>query len=436
VHGEHRKPVFIDAFAILTTRRRPHLNACFSSSVLRLEVSAPRRKLPSLMRLFDRYIGRQVLVGTLFAILLLSTILVMGSLFQKIRPLLVDFGAPPSIILEFLISVIPFYLIYTIPWAFLSAVLLVFGRMSSDHELTGFRVAGISLTRLAAPVFVLGAALSGLCLWLNVEVAPRSKQGADQIAIKAFFKDPRSMLSAAAEQDGLERLEDSLKGIRAYIEKSDNADGSDSTTMRGLHLFKIRDRDDPSGADIYVHAMRAEAVVDEQKREFRFHLYDSLFETSKPKTDKNGNPLPGNPPGEPQFVLSGEAVPLVLPFEYAQRKESPSSKTNRELREFIAANPKLHPKYRIGRYWAEMQRRYASSFACLAFAFIGIPLGIKARRKDTSTGLILSLLIGAAYFVCGMMGGATETGVLIATWAPNVVCVVLGLILLRRARFR
>ena len=35
-----------------------------------------------------------------------------------------------------------------------------------------------------------------------------------------------------------------------------------------------------------------------------------------------------------------------------------------------------------------------------------------------------------------MMGGSTEQGVLIATWAPNVVCVILGLILLRRARFR
>jgi lipopolysaccharide export system permease protein len=134
--------------------------------------------------------------------------------------------------------------------------------------------------------------------------------------------------------------------------------------------------------------------------------------------------------------MSGEAVPLVLDFQVARGKDRPASMTNRELREYIAANPKLAPKYRIGRYWAEMQRRYASSFACLAFAFIGIPLGIKARRKDTSTGLILSLLIGAAYFVCGMMGGSTERGVLIATWAPNVVCVILGLILLRRARFR
>lgn len=380
------------------------------------------------MRLFDRYIGRQVLVGTLFAIVLLSTILVMGSLFQKIRPLLVDFGAPPSIIGAFVLSVIPFSLIYTIPWAFLSAVLLVFGRLSSDHEITGFRVAGISLTRLAAPVFVIGAALSALCLWLNVEVAPRSSQATDKIAITAFFKDPRSMLSAAAEQDGLERLEDSLKDVRAYIEKSDGS------KMQGLHLFKIHDSSQPDAADIYVHAMRAEAKIDDEKKEFSFHLYDAMFETSRPPSQEERDK--GITHQDPQFVLSSEAVPLVLPFEFALRKERPASKTNQEIRDYIAEHPHWPAKYRIGRYWAEIQRRYASSFACLAFAFIGIPLGIKTRRKDTSTGLILSLLIGAAYFVCGMMGGSTEQGVLIATWAPNVVCVLLGIYLLRRARFR
>ena len=116
------------------------------------------------------------MLGTLFAIVLLSTILVMGSLFQNLRMLIVEFGAPPKIILEFILATIPFSLIYTIPWAFLTAVLLVFGRMSSDNELTGFRVAGVSLKRLALPVFALGAALSALCMWLNLEIAPRAKE--------------------------------------------------------------------------------------------------------------------------------------------------------------------------------------------------------------------------------------------------------------------
>lgn len=370
------------------------------------------------MRLSDRYIGRQVITGTVFAILLLSTILIMGSVFQKIRPLLVEFGAPLSIIWDFLVSVIPFSLIYTIPWAFLSAVLLVFGRMSSDHELTGFRVAGISLARLSAPVFAIGAALSALCLWLNVEVAPKSNKFADEILIKAFFMDPRSMLRAAAEEDGLERLEESAKNARVYL------DESDGTNLKGLHLFVIPDpkAEKPSPAR-YVHAMRAQAVVDEVKKEFRFHLFDAYIESTKED-------------GKPEIAVSSEAVPAVVPFELRARKEKPSAMNNAEIGEYLNKNPGLASRYRIGRYWAEMQRRYSSSFACLAFAFIGIPLGIKARRKDTSTGLILSLLIGAAYFICGMGGGTTKAAVLAGLWGPNIVCILLGLYLLRRARFR
>ena len=377
------------------------------------------------MRLSDRYIGRQVLVGTLFAIILLSSILVLGSVFQTIRTLLVDFGAPPSIIGEFIWATIPFSLIYTIPWAFLSAVLLVFGRMSSDNELVGFRVAGMSLYRLALPVFVIGLLLSALCMWLNLEVAPKAKAASKQIATRAFFMNPRAMLTAAAEQDGLARLEDSLKNTRAYIEKSEvTVGGSEGVTMRGLHLFQLRDEANPNSTDKYVHAMKAETVVDDTNQEFRMHLYDAMFMTEEE--------------GIPRSMIAGESVPVVLPFTPRKTKESPAIMSNAEIRNFIKTKMEPSPVLRkyIHRYEAEIYNRYASSFACLAFAFVGIPLGIKARRKDTSTGLVLSLLIGAAYFIFGMIGGNSHNGVLIAAWAPNVVCVVLGLILLRRARFR
>lgn len=417
------------------------------------------------MRLSDRYIGRQVLGGTLFAILLLSTILIMGSLFQNLRMLIVELGAPLSIIGEFMLAAIPFSLIYTIPWAFLSAVLLVFGRLSSDNELTGFRIAGMSLQRLSLPVFALGFALSALCLWLNLEVAPKAKQTSKFIATRAFFMDPRSVLSAAAEQDGLARFEEGLKGVKAYIEKSDGSN------MEGLHLFKAHDPNNPESTDIYVHAMKAQAVIDTEKKEFRLHLYDARFETTGPP-DATGAP------GLPKIILAKESVPVVLPFTPRPEKSDPATMSIAEIRNAIVelrekqrlvvekvgllkleiaglkeegerAKPLLEDKmatlqrsqavdwtYFIPNYEGEIHRRYASSLACLSFAFIGIPLGIKARRKDTSTGLVLALLIGAAYFVSGMIGGKTTNGLLLAAWGPNVVCVLLGLYLLRRARFR
>ena len=52
---------------------------------------------------------------------------VLGNLFKKIQPLLVDQRAPLELVLRFVLNVLPLSLMYTLPWGFLSAVLLVFG---------------------------------------------------------------------------------------------------------------------------------------------------------------------------------------------------------------------------------------------------------------------------------------------------------------------
>jgi lipopolysaccharide export system permease protein len=54
------------------------------------------------MRIFDRYIARQILVSTLFAVVMLSVILVMGQVFKKLLDLLVDGLLPPWAVLKFM----------------------------------------------------------------------------------------------------------------------------------------------------------------------------------------------------------------------------------------------------------------------------------------------------------------------------------------------
>ena len=79
-----------------------------------------------MLRLMDRYIGKQIAAATVFGVLVLSVLLVMGNLFKELRPLLVEEHASPALCLRFILSVLPFSLIYTIPWGFLVAVLLGF----------------------------------------------------------------------------------------------------------------------------------------------------------------------------------------------------------------------------------------------------------------------------------------------------------------------
>ena len=97
----------------------------------------------------------------------------------------------------------------------------------------------------------------------------------------------------------------------------------------------------------------------------------------------------------------------------------------------------MPPEAKVKRH-AEITSRYSFSMACLAFAFVAVPLGLQTRRQDNSRGLIVSLLIGTGYFLITMLADnfKTDTATSVVLWAPNATCVLLGLILFRRARFK
>lgn len=366
------------------------------------------------MRISDRYIGRQVVFGTLFAIVVLSVILVLGNVLREIRPLLVEQHVPLPLLVRFMLSSLPFSLMFTIPWGFLAAVLLVFGRLSSDQELTAFRVAGLSLTRLSLPVFALALVLSGVCMWLNVRVAPQAKGSLEDMLYQEVMRDPRSILNPGS----------SLLG---FANKSLFIEGHDGNALVGFHLYyrgKNNDKDSPQPS--YIHAGRVELGIEKEKKEFHLTLDDAFIEQKK----ENGGV---------DVAFAGEAYYLPLDFsDTRMKKPRASTMTNEEILKY-SYDPaqKISPAKRV-EFRAEITRRYSYSFACLAFAFVAVPLGLKSRRRDTSTGLMLSLFIGAGYFISSFVADQfhTDRGATIALWMPNILCMVLGIYLFRRARFR
>src|SRR3954462_8866257 len=101
------------------------------------------------MKLLDRAVSRELLVNVVFAIFVLSLVLVVGNILRKLLPLLVNHDVPVEYLITFIAYVLPFSLIFTIPWGLLTANLLVFGRLSADNELIALRANGVSITRVA-----------------------------------------------------------------------------------------------------------------------------------------------------------------------------------------------------------------------------------------------------------------------------------------------
>jgi len=369
------------------------------------------------MRISDRYIGKQVLFGTVYAVLVLAVVLVLGNLFKQIQPLLVDQKAPLSLVGRFVINVLPLSLMYTVPWGFLSAVLLVFGKLSSDQEITSFRVAGVSLPRLAAPVFAIAILLSFLSLWLNVNVVPLAKASSVQILYEQAASDPDSLLKPGVVQGSFGSSGGDIQKI--LIE------GRENGWVTGFHFYQLSRSVSKQDSKTYVHADRAALSVDNANSQLRIKLNNAYFETREPD-------------GKVEMAFAGNAEPLLIDLRQSKnRRLRASAMTNEEIRQYIRTEPRLSKSKKI-QFKSEITKRYSFSMACFAFAFVAVPLGLKARRKDTSSGLIMSLLLGMGYFLFTVLADefSSELTANLILWAPNIICILLGLFLFRRARFK
>ena len=166
------------------------------------------------MKLIDRYVSRQLVVNLLFAIAVLSFVLVVGNIFRKLLPLLVNHDLPIEYVVGFIAYVLPFSLIFTIPWGLLTAVLLVFGRLSADNELIALRSNGVGITRICFPLAVIALLCTAASLWLNVHVAPAAQEEMRSTVFNLATRNPMALF-------GSDQVIDQFPGRKIYVGRKD-----------------------------------------------------------------------------------------------------------------------------------------------------------------------------------------------------------------------
>src|ERR1700761_38338 len=148
------------------------------------------------VKIIDRYVTGQVLTTGFFAVGVLSVVLVLGNVFKQLLDLLVNHDAPFDLIISFILYILPFSLTFTIPWGFLTSVLLVFGKMSAENELIALRSSGVSIPRISIYVFVIACFCVGICLWINLDVAPNAQAKMKDALYNIAVSNPLAMFGS------------------------------------------------------------------------------------------------------------------------------------------------------------------------------------------------------------------------------------------------
>src|SRR5665647_2869316 len=104
-------------------------------------------------RILFLYIVREISSLFLLGIVIFTLVLLMGRLIT-LTDLVVSHGVPFADVSRMILYLVPSFLVFTIPMAFLLAVLLAFGRLSADNEIVVIKASGISLIQMLPPVIV------------------------------------------------------------------------------------------------------------------------------------------------------------------------------------------------------------------------------------------------------------------------------------------
>src|SRR5262252_8667877 len=121
-------------------------------------------------KILHRYIFREVLTPFSLGLGVFTFVLLIARLLKLIE-LVVNRGLPVGQILRLLAYLMPAFLELTVPMAMLLAILIAFGRLSADSEMTAMRSSGLSLYQLVPPVAVFVAlttlATAALSIWVR-----------------------------------------------------------------------------------------------------------------------------------------------------------------------------------------------------------------------------------------------------------------------------
>ena len=383
------------------------------------------------MKILHRYVLKQIF-GVFFICLIVFTfVLFIGNLLKVIE--MVSKGIGLLAIVEFLVLLLPFMFSYSIPVSILTAVLLVFARLSADNEITSIRASGINLKFIFKPIVLCSIIMVMMCYVINDQLRPNSIFAGRKLLMKIGLQEPGANITSGRFNEvfpGHVIYVGQRKGDlwdRVVVYKFEKSELNSVITAESGKLFFTQKGFEPNGKE-------------DEGENVCLQLYNGILEEI-PKEEQGSGKLNRIKfdTYDVRFNVEREMGDLsVLPKKEREMTNGELRVKIKDLRKKIekADYQRMIPEIRqeISSIKTRIHNRIALSFSCLTFVLVAIPLGIRVHRSETSVGAGISLILVAVYYFSMTLGEAFQENILLRPWLlmwiPNVALLIVGIILI------
>jgi lipopolysaccharide export system permease protein len=352
------------------------------------------------------------------ALSVLSGVLVISQL-VRLTDVLANFGFSfENILLPFLFIILPF-LSFTIPMAFLFAVMISFSRLSADGEYTGLLAAGFSLARASRPILLVAAILYVVAACCGLYLEPWGRR-----ELLNFYQ-----RKAQTEIDNVLRYKlqagtfmDDFLGFVLYAEKI----SKDRTRLKNVILAP--------GAkmtflnDFTLMAPDATIVGSVEQGTLKMGFEFGVINTDR----KNGDSTVMKFRRAEVDVLRIFQEQIFGSEEVGDDYRSlPPGRLLKYIDELVAteSDPKKIAKARF-----LFHQRAGNAFTVIFFAMMGMYLGIQDQRRGKGSAWINAIIVLIVGYVLTMvfkwLAENSYMPAWSAAWTPNFLLTAFGLFLI------
>lgn len=364
------------------------------------------------MKTIEKYVFGSFLSSFLLAFLVLSFVLTIALLVQIVGFIL-D-GVSAKLIGQFALVSFPETLQWTVPLALLVASVLVFSRLSADGEIAAMRACGINLIAVMKWPVLFALLCSLLGAYVNNEVVPRGHEVR------------RNLKNKVSVGTGIDILEpgmwiDDFPKVKIYFGAKegnwlrdllvlDYSNPKFDRTIRAAKALVTSEGDDVS-LDLYgmsVDPLDADHPGVMHVNRYLYVMKDVLEHDTYTKKVKDFR----------FFESLEKAAELKDRSKHAGADDDDGRRLRREM------------KRSLSKLKVEISKRLVFAVASLCFVLVGIPLGIRAQRKESSIGMAISLAISLGYYLVVMLMLSMQKNYAIhpeyLIWLPVLACFALA----------
>lgn len=374
------------------------------------------------MKTIERYVFGSFLSSFILAFVVLSFVLTIGLLVQIVG-FIMD-GVPLDLVAEFCMVSLPETLQWSVPLALLVSSILVFSRLSADSEIAAMRACGVNLVTVVKwPVlFALVCTLIGF--YINNEVVTRGHEVRRTLKTRVSVGAGLSVLEPGRVIDEFPKVKlyfGSKEGNWLYDFVALDQSNTNFTRMITADKALVTQRGRDVLLDLY--GMTVDPVDEKHRTMARFSRFSYALEDVLKDSKYRRRPKDY---GFFQMLRHISDYKKQID-EIAARPASAKNKGKNVLDELRGEHCSLK---------VELMKRFVFALASVCFVLVGIPLGIRSHRKESSIGMAISLAVALGYYMVVILMLSFDEMYLIhpefLIYLPAVACLALASWLLRR----